>query len=89
MVTENNKQFLQPDSNNNYSQYKEWVNGVNSTGKQIEPDAVSDERVKKFITNSVDGDDILRKIMMLNFVSNGIIDKGLADIYILKRMIKG
>lgn len=89
MVVENNKQFLQPDSNNNYSQYKEWINGVNSTGKQIEPDTVSDERVKKFITNSVDGDDILRKIMMLNFVSNGIIDKSLADIYILKRMIKG
>lgn len=90
MVVENNKQFLQPDSNNNnYSQYKEWINGVNSTGKQIEPDMISDERVKKFITNSVDGDDILRKIMMLNFVSNGIIDKSLADIYILKRMIKG
>ena len=78
--------YLQPDS---YSQYKGWLNQVNSTGKQIEPDMVSDERVKKFITNSVDGDDILRKIMMLNFVSNGIIDKSLADIYILKRMIRG
>lgn len=88
MVTENS--FLQPDSksNNKYSKYKEWLNNINSTGKQIESDTVSDERVKRFIVDSVGNDDILRKIMMLNFISDGIIDKSLADIYILKRMVQ-
>lgn len=89
MVTENS--FLQPDSKSNnskYSKYKEWLNNINSTGKQIESDTVSDERVKRFIVDSVGNDDILRKIMMLNFVSDGIIPKSLADIYILKRMVQ-
>lgn len=77
--------YLQPDS---YSQYKGWLNQVNSTGEQVNFNAESDERVKKFITTSVDSDDILRKVMMLGFVTNGIIDKSLADIYILKRMVR-
>ena len=85
MVSTENRQFLVPESR---QEYKDWLSKTNSTGNAITPDTVSDERVKKFLIDSVDGDDILRKILMLNFVSNHLIDKNLADIYILKRMVK-
>lgn len=70
-----------------YQNYKSWLTGINSTGNQPEFNAESDARVKKFVVDSVGGDDILRKIMMLNFISDGIIDKSLADIYIMKRLV--
>lgn len=75
-----------------YKQYRSWLEGINSTGNQLEqtPEMVtSDARVKKFVVDSVGGDDILRKVMMLNFVTDNIIDKGLADIYIMKRLVNG
>ena len=70
-----------------YQNYKTWLTGLNSTGNQPEFNAESDARVKKFVVDSVGGDDILRKMMMLNFISDGIIDKSLADIYIMKRLV--
>lgn len=72
-----------------YQNYKTWLTGLNSTGEQPQFNAESDARVKKFVVDSVGGDDILRKMMMLNFVTDGIIDKSLADIYIMKRLVNG
>ena len=72
-----------------YKQYRSWLTGLNSTGEQPQFNAESDARVKKFVVDSVGGDDILRKVMMLNFVTDNIIDKGLADIYIMKRLVNG
>ena len=72
-----------------YQNYKTWLTGLNSKGEQPQFNAESDARVKKFVVDSVGGDDILRKMMMLNFVTNNIIDKGLADIYIMKRLVNG
>lgn len=70
-----------------YQNYKTWLTGLNSKGEQPQFNAESDARVKKFVVDSVGGDDILRKMMMLNFVTDNIIDKGLADIYIMKRLV--
>ena len=72
-----------------YQNYKTWLTGLNSNGEQPQFNAESDARVKKFVVDSVGGDDILRKMMMLNFVTDNIIDKGLADIYIMKRLVNG
>lgn len=72
-----------------YQNYKTWLTGLNSTGNQPQFNAESDARVKKFVVDSVGGDDILRKMMMLSFVTDNIIDKGLADIYIMKRLVNG
>lgn len=70
-----------------YQNYKTWLTGVNSKGEQPQFNAESDARIKKFVVDSVGGDDILRKMMMLNFISDNIIDKSLADIYIMKRLV--
>ena len=72
-----------------YKEYRSWLQGINSTGEQPQFNAESDERVKNFVTTTIGGDDILRKMMMLNFVTDGIIDKSLADIYIMKKLING
>ena len=70
-----------------YQNYKTWLTGLNSKGEQPQFNAESDARVKKFVVDSVGGDDILRKIMMLNFVTDGIIDKSLADVYIMRKLV--
>ena len=70
-----------------YQNYKAWLTGLNSKGEQPQFNAESDARVKKFVVDSVGGDDILRKMMMLNFVTDNIIDKGLADIYIMRKLV--
>ena len=87
-----NKPFLASNatlSNNDYKGYRNWLNGVNSSGNQPNFDAESDLRIKKFTVDTFGGDDTIRKMLMLNFVSNGIIDKNLADIYILKGLQRG
>ena len=72
-----------------YQNYKTWLTGLNSKGEQsTQFNAESDARVKKFVVDSVGGDDILRKMMMLNFVTDNIIDKEIANIYALRRLIK-
>ena len=70
-----------------YQNYKTWLTGLNSKGEQPQFNAESDARVKKFVVDSVGGDDILRKMMMLNFITDGIIDKSSADIYIMKKLV--
>lgn len=70
-----------------YQNYKTWLTGLNSKGEQPQFNAESDARVKRFVVDSVGGDDILRKMMMLNFVTDNIIDKGLADIYIMRKLV--
>lgn len=70
-----------------YQNYKTWLTGLNSKGEQPQFNAESDARVKKFVVDSVGGDDILRKMMMLSFVTDNIIGKGLADIYIMKKLV--
>lgn len=80
MVNAENKPFLQ------FNDYKNFLNKENSTGIQPTFNAESDLRIKKFVTNTFGNDNIIRKMMMLNFVKDGILDKTLADIYILKRL---
>ena len=72
----------------NYQTYKSWLQGINSTGNKPEFNAESDAKVKKFVTTTIGGDDILRKMMMLNFVTDGIIDKEIANLYALRRLVK-
>lgn len=72
---------------NDYKQYKSWLEGLNAGSQPPEFNAESDARVKKFVVDSVGGDDILRKMMMLNFVTDNIIDKSLADIYIMRKLV--
>lgn len=72
-----------------YQNYKSWLTGLNSKGEQPQFNAESDARVKKFVVDSVGGDDILRKMMMLNFIKDNILDKSLADIYIMKHLVNG
>ncbi len=72
-----------------YQNYKSWLTGLNSKGEQPQFNAESDARVKKFVVDSVGGDDVLRKMMMLNFIKDNIIDKSLADIYIMKHLVNG
>ena len=71
---------------NNYNDYKSWLGNINSTGRQPEFNAASDLRIKKYVYDTFGNDDTMRKMLMLNFVSNGIIDKNIADIYILKKL---
>jgi hypothetical protein len=70
-----------------YNDYKEklpeWQNGSKFT-----PNAESDARCKKFLVDSVNNDDILRKMMMLKLVSEGIVDSNIADIYILRKLMR-
>lgn len=84
-----NEPFLKPESHQDYKSYKNWLNGINSTGQQPQFDAASDMRIKKYVVDTFGNDDSLRKMLMLNFVSNGIIDKSLADIYIMKKLVRG
>lgn len=82
--------FLRPDRPPmQYDEYKEWSNKVNSTGKQPEFDAVSDARVKRYLINTVESDNILKKMIGLGLLNDGIIDKNLAELYFLKEIING
>ena len=88
----NNEPFLKPEGKpmeQNYGDYKKWLSGVNATGQQPEFDTASDLRIKKYVVDTFGNDDTLRKMLMLSFVGNGIIDKNLADIYILTRLKSG
>ena len=72
----------------NFQDYKTKLNEINSTGNQPQFNAESDGRVKKFLVDSVGSDDILRKVMLLNLVTEGAIPKDIADIWILKKLQK-
>lgn len=71
-----------------YGDYKsklpEWQEGA-----EFNPNIESDERCKKFLINSVDNDSILRKMLMLGFIKDGILSNDIANIYIMRRMING
>ena len=77
----NEKPFL------NFGEYKEklpeWQNG-----SKFEPNVESDMKCKKFLADSVNGDDILRKMLMLNLVSEGVIPDNIAQLYIMRRLFK-
>lgn len=73
---------------NDYKQYRTWLTGLNAGSQPPEFNAESDARIKKFVVDSVGGDDILRKMMMLNFITDGIIDKEIANLYALRRLVK-
>ena len=75
---------------NDYKQYRSWLQGINSTGNQLEqtPEMVtSDARVKKFITDTYSSDPILRKMIGLKFLADNVIDDSLAQIWFLKQML--
>ena len=71
----------------NYQTYKSWLQGINSTGNQPTFDAESDARVKKFVVDSYSSDPILRKMIGLKFLTDNVIDEGLAQIWFLKQML--
>lgn len=71
----------------NYQTYKSWLQGINSTGNQPTFDAESDARVKKFVTDTYSSDPILRKMIGLKFLTDNVIDEGLAQIWFLKQML--
>ena len=94
MVVNNEGPFLkqtdsQTDNQKDYKGYKTWLNGINATGQQPQFDAASDLRIKKYVVDTFGNDDSLRKMLMLNFVGNGIIDKDLAQVYIMKKLVRG
>lgn len=75
---------------NDYKQYRSWLQGINSTGNQLEqtPEMVtSDARVKKFVTDTYSSDPILRKMIGLKFLTDNVIDENLAQIWFLKQML--
>lgn len=73
---------------NDYKQYRSWLEGLNSTGNQPpEFNAESDARVKKFVVDSYSSDPILRKMIGLKFLADGVIDDSLAQIWFLKQML--
>lgn len=87
MVKETQGTYLKPESQpQNYNEYKTWLAGINSTGKQPTFDAASDLRIKKYVVDTIGNDDILRKMMMLSFMSGNIIDPKIAEIYMLKKL---
>ena len=87
MVNEAQGTYLKPESQpQNYNEYKTWLNEINSTGKQPTFNAASDMRIKKYVVDTIGNDDVLRKMMMLGFISNGIMDEKLAEIYMLKKL---
>lgn len=71
----------------NYQTYKSWLQGINSTGNQPTFDAESDARVKKFVVDSYSSDPILRKMIGLKFLTDNVIDEGLAQIWFLKQIL--
>lgn len=71
----------------NYQNYKSWLQGINSTGNQPEFHSESDARVKKFVVDSYSSDPILRKMIGLKFLTDGVIDENLAKIWFLKQML--
>ena len=70
-----------------YKQYRSWLQGINSTGNQPEFNAESDARIKKFVTDTYSSDPILRKMIGLKFLADGVIDENLAQIWFLKQML--
>lgn len=70
-----------------YKEYRSWLQGINSTGEQPQFNAESDARVKKFVIDSYSSDPILRKMIGLKFLTDGVIDDSLAQIYFLKQIL--
>lgn len=68
-----------------YSEYKEKLKEWSKPCETTE----SDLRCKKFLVNAVDSDSILKKILMLNLVTEGAIPPELASLYVLKKVVQG
>lgn len=68
-----------------YKEYKTWLDGLNNN--QQTPMTESDMRVKDYLVHSME-DDTLRKMMMLGLVQTGAIDSKLANIYIMKNLMR-
>lgn len=65
-----------------YNKYKAWLDGMN---KDYEPDIASDMRVKEYL-RPMYRDDTIRQMIGLRMLEDGIIDKGLFDIMLLKNI---
>ena len=76
-----------------YNEYKTWLQGINSQGKQPAPmtdeQMASDLRIKGYITHAVQDDNILAKMIGMNIISNGYMDDALAQLYFIDRFSKG
>ena len=68
-----------------YKEYKTWLDGLNNN--QQTPMTESDMRVKDYLVHSME-DDTLRKMMMLGLVQTGAIDSKLANICIMKNLMR-
>lgn len=79
----------------NYKEYKTWLEGVNSVGapqvseEQKQAQLASDKRIKKFVTDAINSDTTLSKMIGLGLLNAGYIDPSLAQIYILGKMVRG
>lgn len=79
----------------NYKEYKTWLQGVNAinapaqTEEQKQAQLASDKRIKKFVTNAINSDTTLSKMIGLGLLNAGYIDPSLAQIYILGKMVRG
>lgn len=72
---------------NDYKQYRSWLTGLNAGSQQPQFNAESDARIKKFVVESYASDPILRKMIGLKFLTEGVIDDSLAQIWFLKQML--
>ena len=65
-----------------YNKYKTWLKGMNTDDTDYK---ASDMRVKNYLTQ-MNRDDTIRKMLGLRMLQDGIIDKGLFDIMLLKNI---
>lgn len=76
-----------------YKEYKTWLQGMNSQGTQPAPmtdeQMASDMRIKGYITNAVESDNVLAKMIGMNIISNGYMDDALAQLYFMDRFTRG
>lgn len=71
-----------------YNEYKNWLKDINKNNTD-NFNLQSDARVKYFINKAVSTDTTLSKMIGLSLLKNGIMNKNLANIYILGKLVRG
>lgn len=68
-----------------YNKYRAWLRGLNNDNNDTDQYKESDMRIKNYLSQ-MHRDDTIRKMLGLKMLEDGIIDKGLFDIMILKNL---
>lgn len=68
-----------------YNKYHAWLRGLNNDNSDTDQYKESDMRIKNYLSQ-MHRDDTIRKMLGLKMLEDGIIDKGLFDIMILKNL---